>query len=120
MARRKNGEAQRRWRDLVERQAASGLSVRQFCEQERISLPSFYAWRGRLRQRTGIAMRSSATGRGRQEPRTRGEFIPLKLLEAPAAWEVVHPDGYRVRVSGQVNATALQCIVGVLEGRALR
>jgi len=120
MARRKNGETQRRWRDLVARQAASGVSIRQFCEQERISQPSFYAWRRHLRPRAGLAVRSSTTGRGREEPRTRHEFIPLSVLDTPSVWEVVHPGGYRVRVSGEVNATALQCIVGVLDGRTLQ
>ena len=53
MARRKNGETERLWRDRVERQAVSGLSIRQFCAQERISPPSFYAWRRRLKERSG-------------------------------------------------------------------
>ena len=48
------------------------------------------------------------------------EFIPLSVLDTPSVWEVVHPGGYRVRVSGEVNATALQCIVGVLDGRTLQ
>jgi hypothetical protein len=52
-----------------------------------------------------------------EEPRTGREFIPLTLLDSAAAWEVVHPLGYRVRVSGEVNAAALQCILGVLDGR---
>jgi transposase-like protein len=104
----------------VARQAASGVSIRQFCEQEGISQQSFYAWRRRLRPRAGLAVRSSTTGRGGEEPRTRPEFIPLSVLDTPSVWEVVHPDGCRVRISGEVNATALQCIVGVLDGRTLQ
>ena len=50
------------------------------------------------------------------EPRRTGDFIPLRLLDAPTAWEVVHPRGYRVRVRGEASAATLQCMVGVLNG----
>lgn len=80
MVRRKNGETERPWRDLVQRQAASGLSVRQFCEQQQILQRSFYAWRRRLRQRGGIAMRPSATRPGAKKPHTVGE------LPHPGGW----------------------------------
>jgi hypothetical protein len=56
-------------------------------------------------------------GRGGEKPRIAGEFIPLKVLDSATTWEVVHPLGYRVRVNGEVEATALQCIVDVLDGR---
>jgi transposase-like protein len=120
MARRKNGETRRRWQELVRQQAASGLSVREFCEQEQISRPSFYAWRRRLAQQAGSVVQSPATGGDREEPHAMREFIPVRLLDTPSAWEVVHPGGCRVRVSGEVSATALQCIVEVLDGRTGR
>ena len=61
--------------------------------------------------------RRTVSGRAVAESRRTGDFIPLRLLDTPTAWEVVHPRGYRVRVSGEVSATTLQCIVGVLDGR---
>ena len=64
-----------------------------------------------------VATRRTVPGRQMAESRKAGNFIPLRLLDTPAAWEVVHPQGYRVRVSGEVSATTLQCIVGVLDGR---
>ena len=42
MARRTRSEKELYWREMVNRQAVSGLSVRQFCSKERISEPSFY------------------------------------------------------------------------------
>lgn len=114
MARRRKSEKQSQWRDLVGRQAKSGLSVRQFCEQERISQPSFYAWRRRLREAESTATRTSMAPRGMGAGKP-AEFIPLRLLDTPVAWEVVHPCGCRVRVSGEVNSTALECILGVLD-----
>jgi hypothetical protein len=41
------------WRDLLARQAASGLNVARYCQREGLSLPSFYAWRRTIAQRDG-------------------------------------------------------------------
>lgn len=43
------------WRELVDRQDRSGLSVQAFCRQERLNAWTFYGWRSRLRQRTTVA-----------------------------------------------------------------
>jgi hypothetical protein len=37
------------WRDVLERQASSGLSAAAFCKSEGIAVPTFYGWRARLR-----------------------------------------------------------------------
>ena len=37
------------WRDRVHRQADSGLTVAQFCAQQRLPAKAFYAWKRRLR-----------------------------------------------------------------------
>jgi transposase len=103
MARKKDGEKQLQWRGIVGRQAKSGLSIREFCAKEEISQASFYAWRRRLRQEGKTSMPSEDGEHGIDKARHGREFIPLKLLDSAAAWEVVHPLGYRVRVSGELN-----------------
>lgn len=40
------------WRELVDRQEQSGLSVAQFCEREGGKSASLYGWRSRLREGT--------------------------------------------------------------------
>jgi len=120
MARRKSGERDRLWRDRVGRQAVSGLSIRQFCAQERIAPASFYAWRSRLKRGADAAGRPPAAGRVGSGPRKAGEFIPLSLVDVATAWEVVHPHGYRVRVEGQLDAAALGRILEVLDERLHR
>jgi|MudIll2142460700_1097286.scaffolds.fasta_scaffold721477_2 transposase-like protein len=122
MARKVSKETVQLWRERMAHQAASGVSIRQFCDQEGIPQATFYAWRLRLRERTAtpsnpVATRRTTPGQDKTESRRAGHFIPLRLLDTPTAWEVVHPRGYRVRVSGEVSATTLQCIVGVLDGR---
>lgn len=42
---------EQRWRDLVEEQASSGLSVRAFCESRGIAQPSLYSWKRELARR---------------------------------------------------------------------
>lgn len=120
MARKVSEKTVQLWRERVARQAASGVSIRQFCDREQVPQATFYAWRRRLQVRAATPAKQVTPPRtvsrraAASSQRTSG-FIPLRLIDAPAAWEVVHPRGYRVRVSGEVNAAALQCIVGVLD-----
>jgi len=52
---RRNVDQERRWRERIKRQAGSGLTVRAFCRREKLSEPSFHAWRRTLRQRDAAA-----------------------------------------------------------------
>ena len=118
MARKKHHVKELQWREIVRRQPRSGLSIRKFRATQQVSEASFHGCRRRLRDREIDESPTWAVARGRDEMKERGEFIPLKLLDAASTWEVVDPLGYRVRVSGEVSAPALQCILRVLDGRA--
>jgi hypothetical protein len=48
MARRPNPARRALWRDRVSRQLISGLSVEQFCAQERCAKSAFYRWKRQL------------------------------------------------------------------------
>lgn len=65
MAKRRSGEREVYWREQVQRHAASGLSVRQFCQENGLSEPSFYAWRRTLAER--------------HQPAPASEFLPVML-----------------------------------------
>ena len=52
MARPKDPELDRVWRQRIRRQASSGLSMAEFCRRQGISPRLFYAWRDRLEKRT--------------------------------------------------------------------
>jgi hypothetical protein len=45
----KRRDAVARWREILRRQARSGVSVAAFCRRSRIPQASFYAWRRKLR-----------------------------------------------------------------------
>lgn len=48
IGRQRRGESE--WREIVQRQTQSGLSVLAFCELEGIKSASLYGWRSRLRE----------------------------------------------------------------------
>lgn len=120
MAKNKSGEKQTRWREILRRQVESGLSVRGFCAAEGISEPSFYAWRKKLRERQGDGRRARHSS-GREEfGADAGLFVPLQLVDTAATLEIVHPLGYRIQVTGEVNPIALRRVIETLDERAAR
>jgi hypothetical protein len=122
MARKQNGETETRWRGIVERQASSGLSIRGFCATEGIQEPSFYAWRKRLRLRQANGARTDRKEARREKACGDNArlFVPLKLLDAASTLEIVHPLGYRIQVTGDVDPVALRHVIETLDQRAAR
>jgi hypothetical protein len=99
------------WRRVLARQAASGLSVLQFCRQEHLPAATAYAWRYRLRQ---------AAGRGRAAALPAVGFAPLRVVPEAAGWlpggwiEILLPADRRVRLAGRVDKALLADVVAVL------
>ena len=111
MARKQGAES--RWRELVSRQAGSGISVRQFCAAEGISEPSFYSWRKRLSERaTDGAEEAKRRRAGVESP-----FVPVRLLETKPSLEILHPLGYRIQVTGDVDPVSLRRVIEALNER---
>ena len=122
MGRQQDGETETRWREILERQAGSGLSVRSFCAAEGVREPSFYAWRKRLcsRQANGAQTVGKEAGREKAGGDNARLFVPLKLVDAASMLEIVHPLGYRIHVTGDVNPVALRHVIETLDERAAR
>lgn len=66
--RRRDRRREVRWRQILARQAASGLSVREFCRRQKLTEASFYFWRRTIaaRDREGDQPASGRTIRPRQ------------------------------------------------------
>jgi hypothetical protein len=64
MGRTADGSVAAVWAERLARQQRGALSIAEFCRRERISPPSFYAWRKRLKQDD------------------RPVFVPVELLGA--------------------------------------
>jgi hypothetical protein len=99
MARRgRDAEKERFWRDAIRRQARSGLTIRGFCSQERLSEPGFHWWRRELARGS---TRRATHRRHRQEAR----FVPITLTPDShrAVYEVLLRSGVRVLVHASAD-----------------
>ncbi len=47
----RNPGREMRWREIIRRQAAGGMTVREFGRQSRLNETMFYRWRAELRRR---------------------------------------------------------------------
>lgn len=119
MASRKDAGREQRWRKLVDRQAGSGLSIREYCLKEGVSQPSFFAWRRRFREEGGQGVSARPSG-GRLDDAGGHEFIPLRLVEPHSVLEILHPLGCRIRVTGEVDCQALRQVLDALDRRGDR
>ena len=116
MARPKDLGLEHTWRLRLRRQAVSGLSIREFCERERISTASFYAWRRRL-----AAPQVAA-------PSDPPLFVPIRLDPAPPAddtapdlgFEIELPHRIRLRCAAPPDPVWLGRLVAALAGPAPR
>src|SRR5215475_10030788 len=74
------------WRQRLQRFERSGLSAVAFCAKEGVSVPSFYAWRRRLRPPAEQADRTT-------------RLVPVRLLRGAAPVEVLLPGGLALRLA---------------------
>ncbi len=109
---------ERFWRQVLHRWQQSGRTVRDFCTAHRLSEQSFYSWRRTIAARdhegaAGQPPRRRAT-RSKANQR-RAVFVPVRVVGAAAALEVVLGDGRVVRVPTGFDAVALRQLLAVLE-----
>ena len=112
MARATNGERQRYWREVIERQQASGQSIVAFCSKEKLAPATFHAWKRRLRR-----LRREARQKGAQA------LLPVQVVDAvpigAGKLEVEWPDGVVLRVQG-CEAQTVGMVVAALAARPTR
>jgi hypothetical protein len=100
------------WRRLIERWRGSGLSVRAFCEQHRLAVPSFYAWRRWLQQPDRLAPAAQAPA--------SVTFLPVHVRHDPPdqrpPLELVLASGQCLRIPPGFDPAALRALLAVLEG----
>jgi hypothetical protein len=140
MARAVNQVRWGQWRQRMERQQASGLSVAEFCRRENLSPHGFYVWRRKLGSTpstrrvsdravpTSRKRRPTVMTRRRPRPtpatppmptRSPGFFqLPVTAVR-PTPWiELALADGTVVRLPQQ-NLAALVTVLRVLRGEPL-
>ena len=86
MAKARSADRQRYWREVIERQQASGQSIVGFCSKEGLSPASFHAWKRRLRRpRRETGQEVSEAGPGSRADRQRSNGWRGKA-GSPVAW----------------------------------
>jgi hypothetical protein len=93
------------WREAVRRHAASGQTVREFCDDEGLSLSSFSRWRGKLAKEGPVMLPLEVVGDG-------------PGLPVGSHFEVLLRSGHHLRVPANFDAAALARLVAALEGRS--
>lgn len=118
---------ERFWRDVLKRFAASGLSVRAFCQEEKLAETAFYAWRRMIGERDAEAKRPvkarPAGSRKPQHPVKPPVFLPLLVSgdgHAHGAIVLELAGGRVLRLSETIPAERLAEIVVALEARVAR
>ena len=72
------------WSERLRRYANSGLTVAAFCERERVSVPSFYYWRRKLRGLGATAEGSNGRmPKAARAPQKR-DFVPIAIRNSAA------------------------------------
>ena len=90
------------WRERIEAQERSGVSVKQFCEERGLTEQSFYSWRKRLQNQ--IPMRFALVDAGKTG---RGP-------SAEATLELVLTTGERLLIGAGVDPAALRKVLEAL------
>jgi len=107
MARARSADRQQYWREVIERQQASGQSIVGFCSREGLAPASFHAWKRRLRRSRREAGRESANQ----------ALVPVQIISDPKAdmgrLEVQWPGGVVLRVQG-CDAQTIGTVVAAL------
>ena len=127
-------ERERAWREVMDRQRLSGLSVRGFCQRELVSEASFYAWRRELLRRdresvsgqrpdreSGVQSAASQSAVAKRTPMIvsgPAAFLPV-LMESNSdhvdrVLEVTCPDGSPVSAWSGCEVELLQTALSVV------
>src|SRR5215467_4998813 len=87
------------WRERIAEQESSGISVKRFCEEQRLTEQSFYVWRKRLRKQQPMRFALVETGGAGEE----------RAMES--ALELVLATGERLRIGAGVDPMALRRVL---------
>ena len=117
---------ERAWRERLARQAASGLTIRAFCEQEGLPPHQFSWWQRQLRIRDGQmtpakkkpAKRVKRKAKRSNAPTAAKQFLPVEVTPPKmrsTSIEIVLDQPPRVAVTAGFDPQVLAEVLRVLE-----
>jgi hypothetical protein len=108
MTRRLDVQKRRQWEERFERHRSGGLTVARFCDQERVSVNTFYYWAKRVDSQRGRDRTARAGETLEQMPKRMRQASALDLATAANAGVVRFRLNTAVEVS--VPASCLEAI----------
>ena len=118
---RRSPEKEAYWRKMLHRHRRSDMTVRQFCQDHRLSEASFFSWQREIairdRQAADTTENGSSSSREKQSvprPVNPATFIPLRLSGA-SAMELVHPRGHVLRIPAGFDGDCLEKVLQLLD-----
>jgi hypothetical protein len=110
----KRVELERRWEEAIIGQRASGLSIKEYCEQRTLCRQSFYEWRKRL----GLRKEDENLGSGVNASESFMRIKPPEALlsdqpDKIATIQIETPNGYKVNTV-VVDENGLRNVLHVL------
>ena len=119
----RSGGKEQFWREMLQRQAASGLSVRSVSRQEGLSEASFYAWRRTIATRDGRRGEPTETPCATRILGAPPAFLPALVSSEPrreTAITIELAGGRVLRWPESLGAERLAQLVRALEAQAAR
>jgi hypothetical protein len=119
MARGSNAAKRLAWQERLRRFVSGGqVSVAQFCQQEQVSVPAFYAWRKKLAQPNETRQQADASpgvASSIARPARAQAFVPVRVTGSSTATEALEirlPNGAELRLPSSLGtATWLPAVV---------
>jgi hypothetical protein len=102
----------RHWQRTIGEAARSGLSIREFCRQRKITVSHFYWWQRRLGM--NVRKRLSRKADGNPNPASFA-LVSNDLTATDAGIELVLGDGRRLRIHKGVDGETLRAVLAAME-----
>jgi transposase-like protein len=122
MPRKVSDERKRFWRDLVERQTASGLTIAKFCAEAGVSQNSFYVWKKRLRTTAPDRQVTTPRRKHRRKKAVVKSLVPVRVIpdvshQPPTAKaiEIAWPNGMVLRIPAGCDSQILREVFELLK-----
>jgi transposase-like protein len=108
-----NSDQQQFWQMVLETFKTSTLSVRQFCKQEGLTEPTFYAWRKKLAE-------NNESAKGQKKDLPSQSFIEVAMPREDASFlELILASGNSLRIPHGIESKTLTDVISALSKAGL-
>lgn len=121
MPRKVSDDRKRFWRELVERQPASGLNIARFCVDAGISQNAFYVWKKRLLTTAPDRQVTTPRRKHRRKKAVAKSLVPVRVIpdvghQPPTARaiEIAWPNGIALRIPAGCDSKTLREVFDLL------